>query len=340
MAKFFMDLHLLEGGAGAGAAPAAGGEGGDTAAVTPGVLEDGTQVDTRLAARMEAQAKRRAARGEAVPTHAAPQKQAEAQKGQPAQPAQPQAEQFQQKPAAPSLDEEWSEAKKGKFKDQWSRDVQAAIQDRFKNQRDANETLAKLQPALNALAKQRGINEGDLDGLINSIVDDDSLYEEAAEEAGMTVEGYKLYQKMEAENARLKAQEQAEQQNMFFRQHLQGLARQAEELKQIYPDFNLMEELKNETFRRLTAPNSGLSVKDAFYAIHHDQLEPQAMAYGIQRATQQISQTLQANRSRPTEGALQKGAQASDIAIDARSMTREQRQQLIERARRGEKIVL
>jgi hypothetical protein len=101
-----------------------------------------------------------------------------------------------------------------------------------------------------------------------------------------------------------------------------------------------MEELKNETFRRLTAPNSGLSVKDAFYAIHHDQLEPQAMAYGIQRATQQISQTLQANRSRPTEGALQKGAQASDIAIDARSMTREQRQQLIERARRGEKIVL
>ena len=338
MANIFnMDLHLLEGGAaGAGAAPAAGtGEGGGAeAAVTPGVLEDGTKVDNRLAARMEAQAKRRAQRGEPAPIHAAKAQQAE---GTPVQAEQGSDEGAK---AEPSLDEQWAEAKKGKFKELYGRDVANAIQDRFRNQQDANETLAKLQPALSALAKQRGLNEGDYEGLANSILDDDSLYEDEAEQAGMTVEGYKLYQRMEAENQRLKAQEQEEQQQMFFRQHLQGLARQAEELKQTYPDFDLMTEMQNETFRRLTAPNSGLSVRDAFYAIHHDQLEGQTMAYGIQRAQQQISQTLQANRSRPTEGALQKGQQASDIAIDARSMTREQRQNLIERARRGEKIVL
>ena len=133
-----MDLHLFEGGAaGASAAPAAGaGEGGEAAVVSPGTLNDGTQVDARLAARMEEQARKRRARGEAPVQAAQP-----AQEAPEAQPqAEPQAEE-------PSLDDQWAEAKK-KFKDQYGRDVKAAVDDRFKNQKDASQQLAKLTPAL------------------------------------------------------------------------------------------------------------------------------------------------------------------------------------------------
>ena len=126
---------------------------------------------------------------------------------------------------------------------------------------------------------------------------------------------------------------------MFYRQHFTNLAQQAEELRKIFPDFDLRTEMQNETFKRLTMPNSGLTLEAAYYAVHHKDLEAQAMGYGIQRAQQQISQTLQANRSLPVEGALKTG-QPADIAIDPRKMTREQRQNLIERARRGEKIVI
>lgn len=323
--RFYMNLHLFEGGAaGAGAAPAAGaGEGGEAAVVTPGTLQDGTQVDNRLAARMEEQARKRKNRGEA-----------------PAQIAQAVQTEVQEQPAEeqqPSLDDEWAEAKKGKFREQYGRDVQAAVQERFKNQQDLQSKLDGLQPMLDALMKKAGADS--VEELQKMILDDDSLYEEEAEKAGMTVEGYKSYQEMMAENQRLKEQEAKQQEDEFFRQHFQNLAQQAEEMKKVFPDFDLKTELQNDVFRRLTMPNSGLDVQAAYYAVHHKELEPQAMAYGIQRAQQQISQTLQANRARPVEGAMKTGAPA-DIAVDPRNMTRAQRQQLIERARRGEKIII
>ena len=331
MAEWKMNLHLFEGGAaGAGAAPAAAGAGeggGEAAAITPGMLEDGTQVDDRLAARMEAQAKRRKNRGEAPvkPAQAAqPEKQEEAAAAEPA------AEE-------PSLEEQWAEAQV-KFKDQIGQRIKTAVDDRFKNQKDANATLEKLGPALAALARQRGIEEGDYEALAADIVNDDSLFEEAAEKAGMSVDAYKTQQQLMAENKRYREREAQEQEDMFFRQHFANLAQQAEALKQVYPGFDLQKELQNETFRRLTMPNSGVSVKDAYYAVHHDELEPQAMAYGIQKAQEQISQTLQANQARPVEGAM-KTQTPANVAIDPRSMTREQRQALIERARRGENIV-
>ena len=212
------------------------------------------------------------------------------------------------------------------------------MKDRFKNQADANAQLEKVMPALKAIAKKLDMDEDDIDGVVNTILDDDSLYEEDAEAAGMTVEGYKNFIHMQQENEAMRQREQQEQQDMFMRQHFQNLAMQGEEMKKTFPDFDLRREMENETFRRLVAPNSGLDVRAAYYAVHHAELEPQAMAYGIQRATQQMSQTLQANRARPVEGALKNGRPA-DVAINPKTMGREERQKLIERARRGEKIV-
>ena len=324
MLRFKLNLHLFDGD-GAGAAAGTGGEGGGEAAVTPGTLDDGTEVDNRLAARLEQQAKRRKARGEQDVVLPMQQQGAQTQEPQEAEPEK-------------SLDEEWDELRKGKFRDQYGRDVQNAIQDRFKNQKNAADELEKLQPMLRALEKLHGIDEGDTDTLARTILDDDSLYEEAADEAGMTVEGFKAMQQVLAENERLKRQEQEAQADRELKQHLKELWDQGEELKKTYPNFDLWEELKNPTFYRLTLPNSGLKVSDAYYAVHHSELEPQAMAYGIERAKKQISQTLQANRQRPSEGAMQ-GNQRAQVTVDPRSMTRDQRQKLIERARRGEEVV-
>lgn len=325
--KMKMILNLFEGGAGgAGAAPAgdgAGEGGGETAAVTQGVLQDGTQMDNRLAARLEEQARKRRARGEEPVISAA----AAAPQEQQAEPA-PAEEQ--------SLDDQWTEAKKGKFKDQYARDVQNAIKDRFKNQKDAEDALKRMEPMLAVLRERAGVETDD--ELIQHVMDDDSLYEEAADEAGMTVSAYRTFKAMEEQNRELREREEASIQDQMFRQHFSKLVEQGEDLKKMFPNFDLMTEMQDERFRRLTAPDSGLDVKSAYFAIHHDELEPQAMAYGIQRAQQQISQTIQANRSRPVEGAMRNGTPA-DIHVDPRTMKREERQKLIERARRGETIV-
>jgi hypothetical protein len=325
-----MILDLFGDGGGASAAPAAGGEGtGEAAAIAPGVLDDGTQVDNRLAARMEAQARKRQARGEQAVKPAAVGA-AQMNVPQETTKAEPQKEM--------SLEEEWAEAKKGKYKELFGKDVQNAIQDRFKNQADANKTLEGMQPMLQALMEKAGVQS--IEELEKAVLDDDSLYEEEAERTGMTVEAVKTVKALERENERLTKMEQQTMEESRLRSHFMTLVQQAEEAKQYYPNLDLMKELDNPTFYRLTLPGSGVDVKSAYYAVHHDELNSQAMAYGVQRAQQQIAQTMQANRARPTEGAMRTSQGAADIAIDPKQMTRQQRQQLIERARRGEKIVI
>ena len=194
-----------------------------------------------------------------------------------------------------------------------------------------------LLPAVDLLAQQRGIDQGDYEAFAKSVAEDDSLVEEKAAEEGLTVEAYRTQQRLLAENRAYREQEEQREQEAEFREHINNLVAQGEDPKKRFPDFDLFTELQNPTFKRLTAPNSGCTVEAAYFAVHHSELEPQLMGYGIQRAQQQISQTIQANRQRPVEGAM-KTAQPANIAMDPRMMTRNERQKLIERARRGERI--
>lgn len=337
---WILNLQLFEGGSAAGA----GGDGGagTSAEGNPGgdgiqVLEDGTRVDHRLAERMERQRKRnpnRAGGGTAAPASVNGQGNQEPQQGtapaQSTEPAQP----------AKTPDEEFEELIRGKYKEQYQARFQQGISDRFKNQADLQGQLDGLKPMLDALAKQRGIQEGDYEALSQNILDDDSLYEEEAEAAGMTVEAYKSFARLKAEADAARQREEANQEQQMIANHLQNLARQGEELKKVFPDFDLQKELNNPNFRRMTSPNVNLPVEMAYYAVHHAELAPQAMAAGIQRAQQQMSQTLQANAARPIEGAMQGNTAAADIHISPRNMSREQRQALKDRARRGERVVL
>lgn len=331
MTEYKVNLQMFNGDAGAGAAPATGDAG--AADIQPGVLEDGTQVDSRLAARMRKQEERRKARGQSPLYNQKPGK-AEVDNG--AKEAQQPAE---EKPAEEVEDREarWNSLKKGDMKDLWGRDIQAAISDRFKNQADANDRLNKLTPALNILAKQRGIEEGDFDALSESILNDDSMIEDEADAAGMTVSAYRTMQQIKQQNEEYQRREAQSLEEQRFQAHIQKLVQQGEELKKQFPDFDLRTELANDAFRRMTSPEGGLSVEDAYYAIHHRELAPQAMAYGIQRAKEQISKTLQSNQRRPTEGAVT-GGQAANFQIDPKSLSRKEREELIRRARLGEKI--
>ena len=178
-----------------------------------------------------------------------------------------------------------------------------------------------------------------MDALRKSIEDDDTLIEDAASVAGMTVEAYRMMQDIKQENERYKAQEAAnvEEQRLF--QHYQKLAGQAEQLKQQFPEFDLQAELQNENFLRMTSPEGGLSVEDAYFAVHHKELGPQMMAYGMDRAKQQMGQTLQAQRKRPAEGAMRaQGQAAGTMHIDPRQLTRQEREEIKRQVRMGKRV--
>lgn len=335
MRKWRLNLRIFEGGAGAAGGGAAGGAGGSAEGTTGEagqdavqILNDGTRVDHRLAERMERQRKRRPAAGGAGAADS------NAEAGAEGQNVQPQAAEVK------TPDEEFDELIKGKYAQQYQQRFQNAISERFKNQADLQGQLNGLKPMLDALAKQHGIEAGDYDALSKTILDDDSLYEDEAEEAGMTVEAYKSYKRLKdhADEMDARAKQAAEEEG--FRNHLQHLAAQGEQMKTVFPDFDLMRELQNPAFRRMTSPDVGLSVEEAYYAVHRNELAPQTMAAGVQIARQRISQSLQANAARPNEGAMQGNTAAADVHISPRNMTRAQREALKERVRRGERIVL
>ena len=239
--------------------------------------------------------------------------------------------------AEKTIEDRWNEAKKGEFADLYGRDVQNAVQERFKNQKDAKGELDKLEPMLNILMDRAGVKN--VDDLIHTIMDDDSLYEEAAEEAGMSVAAYKQFKALEAQRDEALKREQQSIQDQMLQKHFASLATQAEEMKKQFPDFDLQKELKNENFFKLTTPEVGISVRDAYFAIHHDELAPQMMAYGMERAKQQMGQTLQAQQARPAEGAMRnQGQAAADVRINPKTMTRAERAEIKRRVRMGERV--
>lgn len=253
-------------------------------------------------------------------------------KGQPAQ-----QQTVEQVPAEKTVEERWEELKKGEFAEPYGRDVQAAIRDRFKNQADVSAQLNALEPVLKVLRERAGVESNE--DLIHYVMDDDSLYEEAASEAGMTVPAYRQFMQMKEERDAAEAQREESLRDAMLQQHFAGLQQQAEAMKKIYPNFDLNAELQNEKFFRMTSPEGGLSVEDAFFAIHHKELAPQMMAYGMERAKEQMGQTIQAQRKRPAEGAMrQQGQLAGQVKLDPRQLTKQERAEIKRQVRLGKRV--
>ena len=338
MIKYFLNLQLFAEGETAAAAPAGGAETAGTAAETDtgsapisagDELANGAKVSPQVAAAMNRQMKRHPELQQVYKRGGQPQ-QAQAQQGKPQQPGPAQ-------PEGNDLDSRWEALRKGEFKEQYARDVQAAIKERFKNQEDLKAQLDGMQPMLKVLMQKAGASS--VEELQQLIMDDDSLYEDEAEEMGMPVEAYKNYKKLQQEHDEMVAREQRSQEEMFFRDHIAKLAQQGEELKKQFPNFDFHAEMQNETFRRLTSPEVGISVADAYYAVHHNELTPQLMTYGMQRAQQQMGQTLQAQAARPAEGAMRNQAQAAaDVRLNPATMSRKEREAIKRRVRNGERV--
>lgn len=231
-----------------------------------------------------------------------------------------------------AIQAKWEALKKGEYKDLYGADVQAAVQARFKNQADAQAQLAdvraeldKVNDVMEMLRGKAGVETND--ELLDLLRNDDSLIEDEAEAAGMTVDRYREFKALQEEHDRRAAEDQENIEKAFWDNHFAQMTAQAEALKQIFPDFDLRTELDNEEFARLTHPKYGnLSVEDAYYTVHRKELEPQMMAYGMERAKQQMSQTIQAQRARPMEGAMRmQGQQAATVRKDFSSLDRKAR---------------
>lgn len=224
---------------------------------------------------------------------------------------------------------------KGEYKDIYTKHTQDMINRRFKETKGLQEQLESHRPLLDMLSSRYGIDDGDVAKIQAAVESDRSMWEEAAEEAGMTVEQYKRLQMAESENRRLKEAQRVNLQQQLAQKQLAAWNSQAEELSKEYEGFDLGVEIKNPAFRAML--KAGVSIKNAYEAVHMDEIKSGIISRTKQQTEKQVTDNIRAKGSRPSEVG---GNPAMTISTDVSKMTKAQREELAKRAMRGEIIEL
>ena len=226
---------------------------------------------------------------------------------------------------------------------EYNKHMQEVVRSRLKSAKGAEENLAKLTPALELLARKHNLdpNNMDYEALAKAIGDDNEYYEQKALEMGVPVETAKQVDQQERDIARQKRENERTIEEQKIRNHFVKLEQQGEAMKKVFPNFDLRTELQNPAFARMTSPNVGISVEDAYYAIHRNEIQTAAMQVTAQKTAQKISNAIQAGSRRPVEAGTSSQA-PSVTTFDYSKASQAQRdafkKDLRERMARGEKV--
>lgn len=227
---------------------------------------------------------------------------------------------------------------------EYNKQMQAVIRARLKTAGAAEESLAKMAPALEVLARKHGQDPAnpDYEALAKAINDDDAYYEDKALELGVSIDVAKRLDQRERDEERQHRAEERNLEQQRIQQHFAKLEQQGEALKKLFPNFDLRTELQNPVFARMTAPGTGImSVEDAYRAVHRKEIEAAQSQVIAQRTAQMISNSIQAGSRRPVENGTS-GQSASVTTFDYSKATKEQRdalkKEIYAAKARGEKL--
>lgn len=237
--------------------------------------------------------------------------------------------------------ESWESLIKGKYKKEYGRSVQQAVFKRMKNhqaERDA------LDPIVRGLAQKYGIRPNPdggipIEAVSQAFLNDNAQYEKEAYERGMSVDDLRQMKQLERENERLRQAQAAEENNRYW----SDMERQAEDLKETFPDLDFAHEMENPEFAQQLAFYKGAdpehSVERAYRNVHFDEIMSGMVAYTANRVSSRISRAIQSGSRRPAENGSAGGTSTGKAgAVDPSKLTQEQIADINRRAQRGERI--
>lgn len=222
---------------------------------------------------------------------------------------------------------------------EYNQELQKLIKARLRESGAYKDAMEALGPALDLLARQYGIDPGkkDYKALAQKITDDDHYYETKAMETGDSVETVKKLEQQEIELNRFRRQEAQNLETQKITRHFASLEQQGEALKAKFPGFDLRAELQNPVFARMTAPDSGLTVEDAYYAVHRAEIQSAQAKVIADQTAKQMANSIRSNAARPDESGSRQGSSA--VSFDYSKASRAQREELKRRIRSGERIL-
>ncbi len=226
---------------------------------------------------------------------------------------------------------------KGEYKDLYDSRVQDTIRQRLKGNEAIVQKYNALAPMLDLLAGKYGVEPDNVEALSKAIEDDETFYEEEALEKGMSVQQVKEYRKMMRENKALKEQMEAQKNQQQADATVAAWMRDADAVKQIYPNFDFRTELQNDQFRMLIQSN--IPMQTAYEVVHKDELIPAAMQFTAKQVEAKVANNVRAGQKRPAEGAASSRS-AVQVKSDPSKFTKADMDEIERRVARGERIVL
>lgn len=228
-----------------------------------------------------------------------------------------------------------------KYADLDSERMEKAAKEQQTATRQLEAQLSALQNAVAPLYQSQGIAPGDVEALSQAIQNDDSYWERGAADAGMTVEQYKQMQMAIAENNHLRRTMQERQQEEAANRQIAAWQQEAEQVKTLYPEFDLMQEIQNPLFASLISSKNEatrLPLQAAYEACHVEEIRQMAARQAAKTAETNTVHSIRAGAHRPKEAGSGAEAAAAPGKIDITKLTRAQRRDIERRAERGERI--
>lgn len=229
----------------------------------------------------------------------------------------------------------YNELINGEYKDLYTQDTQNMINKRFKETKTLQSQVDSYLPVIDTLMQRYRITDGDIGKLQNAIDNDEAYLTNAADEAGMTVDQFKAFQKLERENRALVQAQQQRQMGEQVNAQVQRWVQEAEALKETFPNFDLNQEVQNPDFVAMI--KKGVPVEHAFKVTHFDDIIQEAMRTTALTQEQRIVDNVRARGMRPSENGVSQRS-AFTVKDDVSKLSKKDRAEIARRVARGEVI--
>lgn len=221
------------------------------------------------------------------------------------------------------------------YKDIYAEKTQKLIDRRFKQTKELEEQNRQIQPILERLRQKYGAE--DPQALLAAMDKDAAAHEGEARDRRQRMEQAEQMKRMQRQALASRQAQAQRQRQVQARTVYADWTRQADDMKQIYPSFDLRTECRNTEFLNLL--RGGATVKTAYEATHQQDILGGAMAYTAQKTRQAVMNNIRMRGMRPVENGLSSTA-AAVAKTDVNKMTKAEREAIERRVLQGERIVL
>lgn len=220
---------------------------------------------------------------------------------------------------------------KGEYKKQFDERMRENLKRRFKEGSEFKLKALQSEKIIDLLMQKYGLDDFDAQKL-TAMINSDKAYEKSKTKKDSENEDIlRRIEELELENERMKKQREEK----AMQDTIKGWIADGEILKKSYPDFDIELEAENPEFLKLLKGGAGL--KNAYLAMHHDEIVNALVEKAASEAMEKTAQAIKTRGQRPLENGMTSKSTAL-FKTDVSKLSPAQRAEIAKRVAKGEII--